>query len=136
MTTIAGILGDDTHDIELTLNSGSTHDGQKYQAVTTFDIAEFTLGPPPKAANQDDVDLEAGQEEEEEPALMDWAETMATVDVGCWARTKTGTAGISADEDSFPWLQHSPMSFIRILWDLSPSDYRYGEPLTHCYLNC
>lgn len=49
---------------------------------------------------------------------------MAVVDRGCWVKTITGTAGNKPSEDVFPWFANSPEIYIRLLWDLLPSDWR------------
>jgi hypothetical protein len=39
-------------------------------------------------------------------------------------KTTTGTCGSKPDEDVFPWFSTSPDNFIRLLWDLLPTDWR------------
>ena len=39
-------------------------------------------------------------------------------------KTVTGTSGNKPSEDSFPWFGSNPDIFIRLLWDLLPSDWR------------
>lgn len=46
------------------------------------------------------------------------------MDAGCWAKVKTGQAGKTPAEDSFSWFSSSHLVYLRILWDLNPSDYR------------
>jgi hypothetical protein len=51
-------------------------------------------------------------------------QTVSLIDRGGWMKTVTGTSGNKPSEDSFPWFQNNPDMYIRLLWDLLPSDWR------------
>jgi hypothetical protein len=55
---------------------------------------------------------------------MKHAETMGIIDRGCWMRFRSGVAGESPDKDSFPWYKGDVECYVRLLWDLMPSDWR------------
>lgn len=39
-------------------------------------------------------------------------------------KSKTGVAGSNPSQDSFPWFASNDPLYVRILWDLSPNDWR------------
>jgi hypothetical protein len=46
------------------------------------------------------------------------------IDVGCWVRMCSGIAGNTPANDTFPFFASTHVIYLRILWDLSPMDYR------------
>lgn len=95
----------------------SAHSKHAYQHIRFADENQIVTG-------DDDVDVELGNDEQPLPTIWDWAEALAVVDVGSWVRMVSGTAGASPADDHFPWFGQSEMTFLRLLWDQHPSDYR------------
>lgn len=45
---------------------------------------------------------------------------------------RVGKAGKEPSQDSFPWYAETETRFVRLLWDMHPSEYRCASVLAMC----